>query len=340
MTKRLIKTNKQVETVEGYNEILRDIRSLLEKATYQAYKAVDNLRVQTYWQIGERIARGELEHRDKPEYGEKLLKRLAKDLNIAWRNIYNALLFYKTYPILQTVSAKLSWSHYVELIAMQDSEERKFWESRIVQNNWSVRELRKQINNNLYSRALKENKLVTVTPLPVMPILPEKVFKHTYNFDFLQLPKGHSERQLEKGLLVNVEQLLLEFGSDFSLAGKQRKIMIDQEIHTIDLEFYHRGIPCVILVDLKIGKFKSEYVGQMNKYLNYYRENKMYSWEKPPVGLIICEYKGKEEVHYALGGLENKIFVAEYKAKLPSEEEIEKRVKNIKNRKNNRTSDT
>lgn len=333
MTKRLIKTNKQVETVEGYNEILRDIRSLLEKATYQAYKAVDNLRVQTYWQIGERIARGELEHRDKPEYGEKLLKRLAKDLNIAWRNIYNALLFYKTYPILQTVSAKLSWSHYVELIAIQDSEERKFCESQIVQNNWSVRELRKQINSNLYSRALKENKLVTITPMPVTPILPEKVFKHTYNFDFLQLPKGHSERQLEKGLLVNVEQLLLEFGSDFSLAGKQKKIIIDQEIHTIDLEFYHRGIPCVILVDLKIGKFKSEYVGQMNKYLNYYRENKMYSWEKPPVGLIICEYKGKEEVHYALGGLENKIFVAEYKAKLPSEEEIEKRVKNIRNRK-------
>ena len=109
-----------MEIVEGYNEILRDIRSLLEKATYQAYKAVDNLRVQTYWQIGERISRGELEHKDKPEYGGELLKRLAKDINLAWRNTYNALLFYKKYPILQTVSAKLSWSHYVELITLQD----------------------------------------------------------------------------------------------------------------------------------------------------------------------------------------------------------------------------
>ena len=264
MAKKLITTKKQIEAVEGYNEILRDIRSLLEKATYQAYKAVDNLRVQTYWQVGERIARGELEHRDKPMYGENLLKQLANDLTIAWRNIYNALLFYKTYPILQTVSAKLSWSHYVELITIQNAEEREFYESQIVQNNWSVRELRKQINSNLYSRALKENKMV-ITPLPIPPILPEQVFKDTYNFDFLNLQNGYSERQLEEGLLANVERLLLEFGSDFSLSGRQRPIKVDHEIHTIDLEFYHRGIPCIIVVDLKIGKFKSEYVGQMNK---------------------------------------------------------------------------
>ncbi|MFH1563188.1 MAG: PDDEXK nuclease domain-containing protein [Nitrospirota bacterium] len=336
MPKKLTTTMKQIETVEDYNEILRDIRSLLEKATYQAYKAVDNLRVQTYWQVGERIARGELEHRDKPMYGEKLLKQLANDLTIAWRNIYNALLFYKIYPILQTVSAKLSWSHYVELITTQNAEEREFYESQIVQNNWSVRELRKQISNNLYARALKENKLVTIIPMPITPILPEQVFKNTYNFDFLQIQNGYSEKQLEEGLLVNVQRLLLEFGPDFSLAGRQCKIIIDQEIHTIDLEFYHRGIPCIILVDLKIGKFKSEYVGQMNKYLNYYRENKMYPWEKSPVGLIICEYKGKEEVHYALGDLENKIFVAEYKAKLPGEEEIGRGLKNIRSAELNR----
>ncbi len=327
MTKKLIKTNKNIDITKGYREILRDIRSLLEKSTYQAYKTVDNIRVQTYWQIGERIARGELEYGNKPKYGEKIIKQLAKDLNIALRNIYNALLFYKSYPILQTVSAKLSWSHYVEIIAIKDNEEKGFYESQIVQNNWSVRELKKQINSKLYARAIKENKLVTITPMPITPILPEKVFKNTYNFDFLQLPKGYSESQLEKKLLVNIEQLLLEFGSDFSLAGKQRKIIIDQEIHKIDLEFYHRGIPCIILVDLKIGKFKSEYIGQMNKYLNYYKENKMYLWEKSPIGLIICKYKGREEIHYALGGLENKIFIAEYESKLPSKKEIEKRVR-------------
>ncbi len=138
--------------LNGYNEILHDVHSILEKAKYPAYKAIDNLRVQTYWHIGERIARGELEYRDKPDYGEKLLKRLAKDLNIAWRNIYNALLFYKMYPILQTVSAKLSWSHYVELITLSDGKEREFYETKLVQNACSVRELRSQIKSNAYKK--------------------------------------------------------------------------------------------------------------------------------------------------------------------------------------------
>ncbi|MFH1097236.1 MAG: PDDEXK nuclease domain-containing protein [Candidatus Desantisbacteria bacterium] len=330
MIKEVITTKKQIDTVEDYNEILRDIRSLLEKATYQAYKTVDNLRVQTYWQMGERIARGELEHKERADYGKNAISNLAKDLGLAKVILHYTLKFYKTYPIVQTVSEQLSWSHIVELIYIDNNQTRQFYELQTVQNNWSVRELRHQIKSNLYQRTLKEGELSIIQPLPLKPLLPEQVFKNTYNFDFLQLQKGYSEKQLEEGLLFNVERLLLEFGPNFSLAGRQRKIIIDQEIHAVDLEFYHRGIPCIVIVDLKMGKFKSEFVGQINKYLTYYRENKMYLWEKPPVGLIVCEYKGKEEVHYALGGLEDKIFVAEYKTKLPSEEEIGRRLEKIR----------
>ncbi|MEK9149256.1 MAG: PDDEXK nuclease domain-containing protein [Candidatus Desantisbacteria bacterium] len=324
-------TKKQVETVEDYNEILRDIRSLLEKATYQAYKAVDNLRVQTYWQVGERIVRAELEHKERSDYGENVIERLSIDLGFQKRDIYRMVQFYKTYPIVTSLMSQLSWTHYTVLITIGDNQERRFYELQTIQSNWSVRQLKKQIKEDIYHQTLKEKEIITAISFPLAPILPEQVFKDTYNFDFLQLQNGHSEKQLEEGLLANVEKLLLEFGADFSLAGRQRKIIIDHEIHIIDLEFYHRGIPCIILVDLKIGRFKSEYVGQMNKYLNYYRENKIYPWEKSPVGLIVCEYKGKEEVHYALGDLEDKIFVAEYKAKLPGEKEIEKGVRNIRN---------
>ncbi|MBI4706731.1 MAG: DUF1016 family protein [Candidatus Omnitrophica bacterium] len=331
MAKELITTKKQVKTVAGYNEILRDIRSLLEKATYQAYRAVDNLRVQTYWQIGERVARGELEHRERADYGERIVESLTVDLNMQKSTLYDMLQFYKTYPILHAVRGELSWTHYRILMRVANAEEREFYEIQTIQNTWSTRRLESQIRSNLYQNILKEGKLSIIKPLHLKLLLPEQVFKDTYNFDFLQLQNGHSEKQLEEGLLANVERLLLEFGTDFSLAGRQRKIMIDYETHTIDLEFYHRGIPCIVLVDLKIGKFKSEYVGQMNKYLNYYRENKVYPWEKSPVGLIVCEYKGKEEAHYALGDLEDKIFVAEYKAKLPGEKEIEIRVRNIRN---------
>mgnify|MGYP001070058233 CR=1 FL=1 len=190
--------------------------------------------------------------------------------------------------------------------------------------------MRQEIKNNLYQRVLKKGKAIVTTSIPLKPALPDQVFKNTYSFDFLNLQKGYTEKQLENAILSNAEKVLFEFGSDFSLAGRQKKIIIDNAIHTIDLEFYHRGIPCVVIVDLKIGKFKAEYIGQMNKYLNYYRENRKYKWEKNPIGLIICEYKSKEEVHYALGGLENKIFIAEYRAKLPSEAEIVKRLRKMK----------
>ena len=320
----------EIEKLEGYNEILQDIQSLLQRATNKAYKAVDNLRVQTYWQIGERMDRGVLENKERADYGERVIERLSTDLGFQKRLLYRMLQFFRAYPIVSTLSTQLSWSHYQELMLFSDADERQFYEMQVIQNNWSVREIRNQIRKGLYRRSLKEGELTITRRLPFEPILPEQVFKNTYNFDFLELRRDYSEKDLEDGLISNIEKLLLEFGTDFSLAARQKKIIIDREIHSIDLEFYHRGIPCIILVDLKIGKFKSEYVGQMNKYLNYYRENHKYQWEKNPVGMIICEYKGKEEVHYALGGLENKIFVAEYRTKLPSEEEIITRLKELR----------
>jgi hypothetical protein len=136
---------KGEEGLDGYTEILQDIKSLLEKARYKAYKAVDNLRVQTYWQIGERIVRGELQHRERADYGERVIERLASDLDIAKRNLHNTVRFYRVYPIVQTVSAQLSWSHFVVLIYLNNKEERLFYEQQTIQNAWSVRELRRII---------------------------------------------------------------------------------------------------------------------------------------------------------------------------------------------------
>ncbi len=310
--------------LDGYSQLLKDIKSILQQGLSKAYKAVDNLKVQTYWQIGERVVREELEHKERADYGQRVVEHLATDLQMSRSAMFSIVAFYKTYPIVQTLSGQLSWSHYLELITIQDKEKRTFYELQIIHNIWSVRELKKQIQNNAYERAKREGKLTITLPVPLEPTLPEDIFKDTYHFDFLKLGDGYTESELEYGLVSNIEKLLLEFGFDFSLSGRQKKIIIDGQAHTVDLEFYHRGIPCVVLVDLKIGNFRSEYVGQMNKYLNWYRENKKYVWEREPIGLIICQSKGVEEVHYALGGISNRIFVAEYKTKLPSEEEIKK----------------
>ena len=325
----IIKTEQKSDIDKNdYNTLLNDIKSILEKAKYQVYKAVDNLRVQTYWQTGERIAREELKHKERADYGEKILEKLAVDLGFIKRDLYRMVQFHRTYPIVTSLMSQLSWTHYVILIGVKNKDVREFYEGQIIQNNWSVRELEKQIKSKLHERIRKECKIVVNQP--AVSILPERIFKDTYNFDFVKLGDDYSEKSVEDGLIKNVEALLLEFGQDFSLAGRQRKIVIDDQIHYVDLEFYHRGIPCIIIVDIKVGKFTSEYVGQMNKYLNYYKERRKYNWEKNPIGLIVCEYKGEEEVHFAIGGLENKIFVAEYMKKLPTENEIKMKLKKIK----------
>ena len=341
------------EQLEGYDNILNDIRSLIEGAQYQAYKAIDNLRVQAYWQIGERIVRGELEHKERADYGKELIGRLARDLGFHKRDMYriqrnrptgttiprtlssckprlsvelctidNIVQFYRTYPIVTSLLSQLSWTHYTILIKITDESKRRFYEIQTIKNSWSTRRLEDEVKERLYENARKEGKLVEISNLPLEAIEPEMVFKDTYHFKFLKLTDNYSESVLESALLSDVERSLLEFGADFSLAGRQRPIVIDGEYHSVDIELFHRGIPCIVLVDLKIGKFKAEYVGQMNKYLNYYRENKKYEWEKDPIGLIICEHKGEEEVHYALGGLEKRIFVAEYKVNLPTEKQV------------------
>ncbi|MBW6462330.1 MAG: DUF1016 family protein [DPANN group archaeon] len=319
--KEIPKNNNNLDTTD-YNQILTDIKSILQKGISKVYKAVDNLRVQTYWQIGERIVRDELEHKERADYGQGLIKKLVSDMDISERNLHNSVRVYRVYPILQTVSAQLSWSHLVELMYIENNDERKFYEQQTIQNTWSVRVLREQIKNDLYGSAKKEGKLIITQPLPIKQITPEDIFKDTYNFDFLKLDENHTETDLETELMKHTEKLLLEFGSDFSISGRQKKIIIDDQLHKIDLEFYHRGLPCIILVDLKIGRFKSEHIGQMNKYLNWYKEHKRYHWEKDPIGIIICRYKGIEEIHYALGGIKNSIFIAEYKTRLPKEDKI------------------
>lgn len=321
MTKKLEK-----QTPEGYKSLKEDISYLLEKAKYQAYKAVDNIRVQTYWQIGERITREELKE-GRADYGKKVIPLLAKDLGFALTDLFRMVRFYKAYPIVAQVAPQLSWSHYRELIPIQNEEERRFYEIQAISNNWGRDKLREKIREKNYQKAKKEGHVEIITKLPVQLPEPEEVFKDTYQFDFLGLKEGHSEQELEEGLTNKIVYTLLELGKGFSFSGRQRKVVIDGQIHNVDLEFYNRELRCIVLVELKTEKFKADFVGQMNKYISYYRKNIQLPFERDTIGLIICAEKGKEEVHYALDGLDNRIFVAEYKTNLPTEEEIRKKLR-------------
>jgi predicted nuclease of restriction endonuclease-like (RecB) superfamily len=313
----------------NYRNLLQELRGIIEKSKYQAYKAVDNIKVQTYWQIGERIVREELKYQDRADYEKYLINNLSLDLSVSKRLLYEIVNFYRVYPIVHTVCAQLSWSHLCLLTELKYEKERKFYETKTINNSWSVRELAKHIKSQLYQKTNdKEIKNTFKTTLPTLTNI-QNIFKPVYDLNFLTIESRHPEKELESKIINKIELFLKELGSDFSFLERQMPILIDEQKHFIDLVLFHRGIPCIVLVDLKTGRLDSRDIGQMNKYINYYRNNRQYVSEQDAIGLIICREVGREEVVYALGGLEEKIFVAKYKIKLPSEEKIKKVIRGL-----------
>lgn len=313
--------------LQNYPELLNELKILLTKARYQAYKAVDNIRVQTYWQVGERIVREELQHKEKADYGKYLIENLAADLGFSKVLLHYMVRFYNIYPIVQTVSEQLSWSHIVELIYINSKEEREFYEQQAMENRWSVRILRKEIKNRLYQRIALKGRLIIKKKLSLKPVQAEHIFKETYHFDFLELGKEYKEKDFKDALLSKLENFLQELGPDFFVGRREVPILIGGNYDKVDLELFHAGLLSYILVEVKTEPFKHAHVSQMYSYLNWYKKNKTKNGQRLPIGLIICKTKDEETVHYALGDLKKEIFIAEYKTKLPSKEDIRRILK-------------
>lgn len=301
-----------------YNNLLQDIRSILEKGLTKAYKAVDNIKVQTYWQVGERIVRDEIKYQ-RADYGQQVVKQLAVDLEIHERTMYRILKFYKTYPILTTVLSELTWSHYLELIDIEKQDERQFYEVFSVKESWSVRQLHEKIKQDEFSN-FKDKGITTKYTLQQLPT-PDEVFKNTYNWNFIKLDEKHSEIELENALLENIQNVLLEFGNGFAFLGRQQKININNQWYKIDLLFYHILLKCHIIVELKARKLQDSDITQVTKYLTYFREHKIQG-DRDPIALIICKSYDHIDVYYSAGKDRDDIFVAEYLTKLPNKNDI------------------
>ena len=247
-------------------------------------------------------------------------------------------------PILLTASAKsslsvlatsfpLPWSHYVRLMSVNNPDARGFYETEALRCGWSVRQLDRQISTLFYERtALSRNKASMLRkgekPRPEDAVSPEEAIKDPLVLEFLGLKDEYSENEMEEALIRHLENFLLELGGDFAFVGRQRRLRIDDSWFRIDLLFYHRRLRCLVVIDLKLGKFTHADAGQMHMYLNYARENWTHPDENPPVGLILCAEKSHALARYALEGLPNKVLAAEYKTALPDEKalvaEIEK----------------
>jgi len=344
--------------VSGYAGIHSAIVDLLESARRASARAVNALLTATYWEIGRRIVEAEQGGKRRADYGERLIERLAADLTKRFgrgfgrRNLFQVRAFYLAYPgTVQTASAQflpergkklqtpsaeftdlsaiarrfpLPWSHYVYLLSIEKPEARKFYEEEALRGDWSVRQLDRQVGSLFYERTLlSRNKAAMLRKgkiaLAVDTITPEEEIKDPYVLEFLGLKDEYSESDLEAALIRHLEGFLLELGGDFVFIGRQRRLRVGDQWFRVDLLFFHRRLRCLIVIDLKHGKFTHADAGQMHLYLNYAREHWMRAGENLPVGIILCTRRDATVARYALEGLPNKVVAAEYRTRLPGE---------------------
>ena len=218
----------------------------------------------------------------------------------------------------------LPWSAYVRLLSVKKLRAREFYETEALRGGWSIRQLDRQINSQFYERTtLSKDKAAMLTrgrkARPDDAVLPEEAIKDPFVLEFLNLKDEYSESDLEEALLGRLETFLLELGGDFCFMGRQRRLRIGNEWYRVDLLFFHRRLRCLVVIDLKIGRFTHADAGQMHLYLNYAREHWVHEDENPPVGLILCAQKDEAIARYALEGLPNKVMTAEYRTALPDE---------------------
>jgi predicted nuclease of restriction endonuclease-like (RecB) superfamily len=318
----------------NYADIHAQIVELLESSRRAAARSVNSVMTAAYWEIGRRIVKFEQGGAERAAYGEELIERLGVDLSkrfgrgFSMQNLLQMRKFYLYWPeIHQTVSGelRLPWSAYVRLLSVKNPNARLFYETEALRGGWSVRQLDRQVNSQFYERtALSRDKTKMLAQgkqaRAADAMTPEEAVKDPFVLEFLDLKDEYSESDLEAALIQHMADFLLELGDDFAFVGRQRRLRLDDTWFRIDLLFFHRRLRCLVVIELKTGKFEAADAGQMHLYLNYAHEHWTKPGENPPVGLILCAAKGAAEARYALDGLPNRIIAAEYQMLLPDEQ--------------------
>lgn len=323
------KQQAQTDICKAYNEI----RLILENARQNAFRAVNFSMVTAYWHIGRVIVEEEQNGKGKAGYGEYLIKGFSEKLTKEYgrgfteSNLRNMRQFYITFKMRYALRSELTWTHYRLLMRVEDKNARQFYLLEAISNKWDTRTLDRQISSLLFERAaLSRDKKAVVESVKGTIAKPEEQIKDPYVLEFLNLKEEHSyaESEIEQAMIDHMQEFLMELGRGFSFVARQKRISINNEHYYVDLVFYSRISKCLVLIDVKKGKFTHADAGQMNFYLNYFRENETLEGENDPIGLVLCSEKDNAFVKYALGNINNKIFASKYRLGLPSEEELRK----------------
>jgi predicted nuclease of restriction endonuclease-like (RecB) superfamily len=305
---------------DSFESIVR----LIDAARQRAHQAVNTTLIELYWQIGERISRKITD----AEWGEGVVERLAAHIarsqpgvrGFHRRNLFRMRQFYEAYPSREIVSALLtqtSWTHHLIILSQgKTAEEREFYLRLAAQEKWSSRELERQFKLSLYERAVAQPPKVSAVLTQTRPEA-SSIFKDAYMLEFLGLPEPHSEADLHASLLAKLRQFLIELGRDFCFAGSQFPLQVGGRDFALDLLFFHRGLNCLVAIELKVGRFEPEYLGKLSFYLEALDRDVKKQHENPAIGVLLCASKDDEVVEYALSRTASPTLIAQYQTQLP-----------------------
>ena len=334
----LIDSNSEV------NEIFDSIKELVINSRNKVYQTVNTEMLKLYWNIGKTIM--EIQQGDeRASYGDAVLEKLSKRLTeefgkgFSKRNLERMRKFYIYFPKATTVSSQLSWSHYLELIKIEEKLKRSFYLNECINSKWSVRELQRQKDSLLYERLVlsaDKQKVIELSQKGQILKTSKDLVKDPFVLEFLDIKENtkYLESDLESNILEHLKEFLLELGKGFSYVGNQVRLTLDEDHFYPDLVFYNRILKCFVIIDLKIGKVSHQDIGQMQMYVNYYDREIKDDYENPTVGILLSTDKNETIVKYTLPEDNKTIFSSEYKLHMPTEQEliiaVEEEKKNFK----------
>ena len=325
--------NEEITAEPAYTDLLGRISEAYVAGQVGATQAVNARLTETYWQIGRDIVEFEQGGKARAEYGKNLIKNLSRDLTLrhgkgfSRSNVMMMRAFYLAHPKVQTPSGQLSWSHYVELLAIDDFLERGFYEKQAIAEKCSVKELQRQKRSSLFLRLAAgkdKDAILQLAQQGQLVAQPSDLLRDPFVFEFLKIPEPHSvsETDLETRLCDHLQSFLLELGKGFTFVGRQYRVPIDNTPFRVDLVFYHRILRCFVLIDLKIKAVEHHDIGQMNLYLRYFAAEENAEGDNPPIGIILSRDKNELLVEYATYQMNSQLFVQKYQLYLPNREEL------------------
>ena len=313
--------------------VIPDIKAIIAASKDKAIRAVDNERTLMYWYIGQRIFEEEQDGKDRADYGTYLIKFLSQQLQPEYgsgfsvRQLERYRQFYRMFPIASALRTQLSWTQYKFLLAIENQYKREFYVAESVKNNWTSRQLERQINSSLYERLLISNDKESVLAVAKNEKLPsdaKEIIKDPMYLEFLGLKReaAYYERDLESAIITHLQDFLLELGNGFSFVARQKRIHIDGDEFFTDLVFYNRILQCFVIIEIKTDKLTHQDIGQLQMYVNYYDRVEKLPRENPTIGILLCANKNDGVVKFTLPENEKNIVASQYELYLPTEQQL------------------